>query len=127
MTDSDVPVENSLLFASALKHAGVPFELHLFAKGPHGYSLANEEWADGNYGDPYTMDQFFANMQYHIDGQIPLKNGQTLPPAGTDFRCVFEEMSKTMPKATPDPAAAVWPDLAVNWLKTTGFSLHPGK
>lgn len=37
--DQAVPVENSLLFASALAQAGVPFELHIYEKGGHGMGL----------------------------------------------------------------------------------------
>jgi len=37
--DSGVPAENSLLFALALRKAGVPVELHLFEKGQHGLGL----------------------------------------------------------------------------------------
>jgi len=40
VADPGVPVENSLLFAEALRKAGVPFELHLYEKGPHGFGLA---------------------------------------------------------------------------------------
>lgn len=40
MTDSTVPVENSLMFASALRKAGVPFEFHIYEQGPHGFGLA---------------------------------------------------------------------------------------
>lgn len=43
MEDDCVPVENSLLLALAYKKAGVPFALHIFEKGWHGLSLANEE------------------------------------------------------------------------------------
>jgi len=38
--DPGVPVENSLAFASALRGAGVPFELHVYPSGPHGLGLA---------------------------------------------------------------------------------------
>jgi len=38
--DAGVPVENSLLFAQALRRAGVPFELHVYPSGPHGLGLA---------------------------------------------------------------------------------------
>ncbi len=38
--DSGVPLENSILFASALRRHGVPFELHLYQKGGHGLGLA---------------------------------------------------------------------------------------
>lgn len=41
--DRGVPVENSLLLASAYKNAGVSFSLHIFEKGWHGLSLCNEE------------------------------------------------------------------------------------
>ena len=41
--DRDVPVENSLMFFSALRKAGVVSELHIFPKGEHGLSLATPE------------------------------------------------------------------------------------
>lgn len=41
--DDCVPVENSLLLASAYRKAGVPFELHIFEKGWHGLSLITPE------------------------------------------------------------------------------------
>jgi acetyl esterase/lipase len=37
--DTAVPVENALLFASALRRAGVPFALHVYEKGRHGIGL----------------------------------------------------------------------------------------
>lgn len=37
--DLGVPLENSFLFASALRAHGVPFELHLYRKGRHGLGL----------------------------------------------------------------------------------------
>ena len=39
VNDAGVPVENSLMFVSALRGAGVPFELHLYERGPHGFGL----------------------------------------------------------------------------------------
>lgn len=41
--DGTVPVENSLLFAMALKRTGVSLELHIFPEGRHGLALASEE------------------------------------------------------------------------------------
>jgi len=40
VADPGVPFENSLLFADALRKAHVPFELHLYEQGPHGFGLA---------------------------------------------------------------------------------------
>ena len=37
--DGAVPVENSLLFAAALRRNGVPFELHIYPAGRHGLGL----------------------------------------------------------------------------------------
>jgi acetyl esterase/lipase len=44
-TDDDpgVPVENSLVFYLALKKAGVPAEMHIYAHGKHGVGLAQAD------------------------------------------------------------------------------------
>lgn len=44
-TDNDavVPVENSVMFYSALKAAGVPAEMHIYAEGRHGVGLAQTD------------------------------------------------------------------------------------
>lgn len=44
--DDCVPVENSLMLAGAYSLAGVPFSLHIFEKGGHGLSTADEETCD---------------------------------------------------------------------------------
>lgn len=38
--DQGVPPENSVLFYNALRKAGVPAEMHIFERGPHGVGLA---------------------------------------------------------------------------------------
>lgn len=40
--DKTVPIANSLAYAAALEKAGVPFEMHIFEKGYHGFSLGND-------------------------------------------------------------------------------------
>ena len=47
-TDTTVPVENTLMFMQALAAHKIPFEAHIFPKGPHGLSLANEQTGCGN-------------------------------------------------------------------------------
>jgi acetyl esterase/lipase len=46
--DKAVKVENALEFASALQRSGVPFDLHVYQKGPHGIGTANNH--------PWTKD-----------------------------------------------------------------------
>jgi acetyl esterase/lipase len=41
--DSTVPAENSLQYLLALRKAGVPAEMHVFERGPHGVGLANDD------------------------------------------------------------------------------------
>lgn len=41
--DSVVPVENTLQFVEALRRSGVAFELHIYAKGPHGFGLGGND------------------------------------------------------------------------------------
>lgn len=48
--DGAVPVENSLLMASALAAHKIPFALHIFPRGGHGLCLATAETSHGNRG-----------------------------------------------------------------------------
>lgn len=50
--DGAVPLENSLMFAAALRKAGVNFEYHVFPHGGHGYSLATKETCITNEIEP---------------------------------------------------------------------------
>jgi len=45
--DATVPVEHSLRMAGALCAAGVPCEMHIFPRGPHGLSLSDERTYSG--------------------------------------------------------------------------------
>ena len=52
VSDELVPVQNSIMFASALIDVGVSVELHLYPRGGHGLALATQETvsADGDWG-----------------------------------------------------------------------------
>jgi acetyl esterase/lipase len=41
--DTGVPPENSLAFYQALRRAGVPAELHVFERGPHGLGMGGQQ------------------------------------------------------------------------------------
>jgi len=56
--DKAVPVENSLLFAEALRRAGVPFDLHIYQKGQHGLGLGTRDW-NPEKRHPWTRDCVF--------------------------------------------------------------------
>lgn len=45
--DTCVPVENTLLFATAMKAHNIPLELHIFPQGGHGLSLVTPEVGGG--------------------------------------------------------------------------------
>ena len=61
--DGAVPVENSLEFATALKRAGVPFELHVYEHGPHGMGLG------GGPSDPDRMHPWTRECQRWLKEQ----------------------------------------------------------
>ena len=45
--DGCVPIEHSLCFASACAANGVPFEMHIYQNGGHGFSLATPNVCNG--------------------------------------------------------------------------------
>ncbi|HEY8900878.1 MAG TPA: alpha/beta hydrolase [Chthoniobacterales bacterium] len=56
--DKVVAVENSLLFASALRAHHVPFDLHIYEKGGHGMGLGHRS-ADSAALHPWTGDLLY--------------------------------------------------------------------
>jgi len=55
--DKTVPVDNSLLFADALRKAGVPFDLHIYQHGRHGLGL--DDKPPFNHPHPWAADCLF--------------------------------------------------------------------
>lgn len=49
--DSGVPAENSVAFYLALRRAKVPAEMHIYAKGPHGFGLGKKGEAVATWPD----------------------------------------------------------------------------
>lgn len=50
-TDGSVPVDNTLAYADALRAKEIPFDLHIFNKGPHAMGIAAP---DGAWQDDHT-------------------------------------------------------------------------
>jgi acetyl esterase/lipase len=65
--DESVPVENSLLLATAMQRAGVDYECHLFAGGAHGISMCNQEVETPNPEATAWIDlsKTWLNKQFH--------------------------------------------------------------
>ncbi len=124
-TDETVPVENSILFAKACREAGVPCELHLFMEGAHGLSLADEDWAEGRYGEDsiYNMEQHWQSLKC-MYAQKPEAIPEILAAAARaeTLKEFAEEWGKALSAGAPhtkpsaDPSARQWPDLAKAWL-----------
>jgi acetyl esterase/lipase len=49
--DTGVPAENSVLFYLALRKAGVPAEIHIYERGPHGVGMAATDSSLSNWTD----------------------------------------------------------------------------
>lgn len=65
--DKAVPVENSLLFATALRKNGVLFDLHVYERGRHGLGLGAPNHEPENY-HPWVKDcAFWLNERGFLD------------------------------------------------------------
>lgn len=115
LEDEIVPVENSFLMTQALKQAGVAVEYHLFPKGRHGLSLANEDWAAGKHCEPYTLEQAQCLRTAVENGLIPLPESarQRFSSGGKTQDLAFALQASR----TPQPDAAQWPTLADQWIR----------
>ena len=59
-TDGLVPVQNSILIANALADHSIPFELHVYPRGPHGLALSDErtaKWENGRIKHPEYCEE----------------------------------------------------------------------
>lgn len=109
VTDELVPVENSILMAAALKEQNVVYAHHLFSKGIHGMSLANEDWAAKRFGDNHCLSQTLHVVEAARTGALHVPD---------DVRSAL--LSGFSPSAVPNDRAdreiMAWPDMAVTWL-----------
>ena len=109
-TDDSVPMENSLLFAMALKKAGIPFAYHVFSYGRHGISLANEVWARGHFAESYTYEHASCILQAIEDGKLEVTEEERSKIDALAHR-VYDAQE-------PIPEASAWPALAIEWLRS---------
>ena len=67
--DGLVPVENSYLFATALREKKVPFAHYVFPNGFHGLTVANKRYFRGWSGGEYSMEQTMRAVHAVKDGK----------------------------------------------------------
>lgn len=118
-SDETVPVQNSYLFAEACRNAGVAYEHHVFRKGMHGLSLADEVWAQGEYGGLYCMKQLGEYIEYCRKNKLtPVApfDGLLKLPEGMDVLETFAQGMKVFGNYKPEPSVKIWPELVENWL-----------
>ena len=109
-TDGLVPVENSYLMAQALKEKSVPYAHHIFSQWRHGLSLANQDWAEENCGEPYTMEQVFKLVEQVKSGAIPCADEEKEMLLATfDYSDKGREIPR--PKCEPNREVQIWPGL----------------
>ena len=113
-TDDLVPVRNSYLYADALKKNGVKYSHITFPEGPHGLSVPNEDWASGNHGEPYTVEQSFALANAIRQGLLEAPEG--VAESLTAFLKPGDPEPSNTPKSFPEVLA--WPEMADAFLKS---------
>ena len=67
--DDPVHVENSTVYFLALKNAGVPVEMHLYAQGGHGYGLRRSEFPVTAW--PQSVEAWLHTIHVLPPGQKP--------------------------------------------------------
>ncbi|CAN7719900.1 alpha/beta hydrolase [Paenibacillus sp. LjRoot56] len=118
--DLTVPVENAMIFASALRKNTIPFELHIFPFIGHGSSTSDETW--------YTRGQDYLNSDSaQLYRQVAVKEltEASGKPTVSDAELLdfFNEPAVKYKKPLPDPMNynhnAKWVKLCIEWLNIT--------
>lgn len=110
--DSCVPVQNTSLFVESLIKHKIPFASHIFSKGDHGLSLANDIWASGKYGERYTLEQGRCVIKAIEKGIVEVDENQKQEL----IRGYLEDHEDEYPRAKNDEVAD-WINLADKWVK----------
>ncbi len=113
-TDELVPVKNSYLFAAALQEKGIPYALHIFSEGTHGLSLADEAWANEEFGEPYTLEQAFCVGKAVMDGLLSVP--EEVKQALAEQQALFTGQTERAKNPVYEEIK-VWPELADQWIQ----------
>lgn len=121
VTDELVSVENSILFARACIKQNIPTELHLFGRGAHGLSLANDIHLLRNLSSPYNMEQFFAALPDLIKAGESVPSlfdykGQQVSEIENIKETCLENLRKMQTITRAEDEIAQWTELVHKWL-----------
>jgi len=114
--DALVPVENSYLFAMALRKNHVPFAHYVFPNGYHGLTIANKAFFSGWSGGDYTMEQTMRAAFSVKEGKgvnVSEKRRQEL----IDQFFGGNEMPATGIDESLKEDVGLWSDLCYAWIK----------
>ncbi len=115
-TDDLVPVENSYLFAMALRIKKIPFAHYVFPSGFHGLTIANDTYFKGWSGAPYSMEQTMRAAYAVKEGKGVNVSEQRKTElieqffSGNEFQGTGIDMSLK-------EDVGLWSDLAWAWIK----------
>ncbi len=116
--DDLVPVENSYLFAMALRKAGVKFAHYVFPDGFHGLSVANKYYFRG-----WSPDGWNNTMEQTMRAVHAVKDGKGINVSDKRKEELIEQFfsGKEMPANGIDMSlkedVGLWTDLAQAWIK----------
>lgn len=127
--DSLVPVQNSFLYAEALRDHKIPYTYHVFPNGDHGLSLPGEAFFTGKFGEPYTMEQLNLALE-HVKNDTAVNmndrrkaelmeqffGGENKAPQKEEPETEEKQPEQKAP-FNPFPDISMWPELACIWLK----------
>lgn len=114
--DDLVPVENSYLFAMALRGKKVPFAHYVFPAGFHGLSVANKDYFTGWSGADYTMEQTMC-------AAFAVRDGKGVNVSDTRKQELIDQFfgDNEQPANGIDMSlqkdVGLWPELASAWME----------
>ncbi len=119
--DNLVPVENTYLFAKALKEKGVPYCQYVYPHGGHGLSTASMELFSGWHGGEYVQEQVWLALEHVKNDTAVNMNPRRKEELMQQFFAPKDpnQAPPSFPKPTTNPFADVntWVDLSRIWFE----------
>lgn len=119
--DNLVPVENTYLFAKALKEKGVPYCQYVYPHGGHGLSTASMELFSGWHGGDYVQEQVWLALEHVKNDTAVNVNPRRKEELMQQFFAPKDpnQAPPSFPKPTVNPFADVntWVELSRIWFE----------